>query len=260
MLEHLFPLQVPPTCRECGLPCTHDIVNDRNLRGHVGRPYWTCVNHEPWKFSCWDDTVGITIGNPKCLCSITSRRTAGKNGDFFSCATGVCGWTQSAASRRVWSSPVTPPATPSRSRVAANRNLAGGHMRMDFVYQTPYGTHELLVEPSRPTAAVAVNANRLGRDDGRDYATNWNILEAKSIRAISTNELPGRDGGQADGYQSSYGMSVQPAALSSPMWAGNANLHGRHVGMGYGYPEHGRRGGCCALLRWLCGCCGVLNL
>lgn len=458
MLEHLFPLQDPPTCRACGLPCTHGKVNDRNPRGNVGRPYWTCTEHEPWKFSCFDDTVGITIGNPQCPCRITSRRTAGRAGDFFSCATGVCGWTQSAASRSVWSSPVTPrrstvaangdgldgddevdhgyqeshsiptpPVTPSRSQVAVNRNLAGGHTRMGFGYQTPrslpgtpeamttsaavanerpasrdirtdhsyqtpystpsppearsrsavatisappvppsrsrvvandnratrdlgmdyssqrpptttvppqaisrstpafatsrnrstrdfgvdrgyqtpqstsvppgtrtapdydnqtpYSTHELPVEPSRPTAAVAVNANRLGRDHGRDYtyqkphsilrppqmssrpaptaATNWDIPEGRSIRAVSINELPGGDSSQADGYQRPYGMYVQPAALSGPTWAVNGNLDDRRVGMGFGYREHGRCGDCCgdccALLRWLCGCCGLLG-
>jgi hypothetical protein len=438
MLEHLFPLQDPPTCRACGLPCTHGEVNDRNLKGNVGRPYWTCTQHESWKFSCFDDTVGITIGNPQCPCRVTSRRTAGRAGDFFSCATGVCGWTQSAASRSVWLSPVTPrrstvaangygldgddevdhgyqeshsiptpPVTPSWSQVAVNRNLAGGHMRMGFGYQTPhslpgtpeamttsaavanerpasrdigidhsyrtpystpsppeawsrshvvandnratrdlgmdyssqrpptttvppqaisrstpafatnrnrstrdfrvdrgyqtpqstsvppgtrtapdydnqtpYSTHELPVEPSRPTAAVAVNANRLGRDDGRDYtyqkphsilrppqmssrpaptaATNWDIPEGRSIRAISINELPGRDSSQAYGYQGSI-VYVQPAALSSPTWAVNGNLDDRRVGMGFGYREHGRCGDCCAPLQWLSGCCGLLG-
>jgi hypothetical protein len=457
MLEHLFPLQVPPTCRACGLPCEHRDVNDENPNGNGGRPYWTCTStrHERWKFSCFDDTEGITIGNPQCLCRITSRRTAGRRGDFFSCATGACGWTQSAASRSVWSSPVTPrrstvapngggfdgdgevdhgyqeshsiltpPVTPGRSQVAVNRNLTGGHVRMGFGYQTPpslpgtpeamttsaalpnerlagrdigrdhgyqnpystpsppearsrsavatisappvspsrsrvvangngatrdlgmdydsqrppattvppqaitrpapavstnrnrstgdFGvdrgyqtpqstyvppgartapdydnqtpdsTHELPVEPSRPTAAVAVNANRLGRDDGRDYAyqtphsmlrppqmssrpaptaaTNWNIPEARSIRAIAINELPGGDGSQAYGSQSSDGMDVQPAAPSSPTWAVNGNQHLNHpFGMGFGYREHGRRGDCRALLRWLCGCCGLLG-
>jgi hypothetical protein len=504
MLEHLFPLQDPPTCLACREPCTRDSVGKWNTKGNVGRPYWTCVRHKPWKFSCFDDTIGITIENPQCPCRITSRRTAGKYGDFFSCARGVCGWTRSAASRGVSSPPQTPkrptvaanrdgldsdevdhgyqdlptpPVTPSRSQVAVNRNLAGGHMKMDSGYQTPcslpvtpevvatsatvankslagrdigvhhgnqtpystpsppearngsavattstppvspspphvvannnratrdlgmdydsqrpptttvpppatsrsalafvtngnrstrdfqvdrgdqtqqstslspqatshpapavtangnlygrddtnygyqtphnmsmspgartaavtatnyptsndaradydnqtpYRVYELSVEPSCPPAAAAVNGNRLGRDGRRDYAhqephniprpiqtasrpaptaaTNRNIPEARRNRVDSPNELPGEDGGQAYGYQISYGMYVQPPVPSRLTWAANGNLDDRRAGMGFGYGEHRRRGGCrgeyCALLQWLCGCCGLLG-
>jgi hypothetical protein len=97
-----FPLDLrnPPTCRECGRPCTRKIVGPQNPIGNPGRPYYACDDDHENLFSTWDDYEGITNGNPPCKCAppFVSRRDRSRKGvDFYSCPNrfnGGCGWTR----------------------------------------------------------------------------------------------------------------------------------------------------------------------
>jgi hypothetical protein len=101
-MEPQFPLdpRSPPTCRECGNPCTRRIVGPRNPIGNPGRPYYACDDGHEKLFSTWDDYEGITNGNPPCKCPrpFTSRRDKSRRGiDFYSCPNrfnGGCGWSR----------------------------------------------------------------------------------------------------------------------------------------------------------------------
>jgi hypothetical protein len=209
-MEHLFPLQNPPTCHICRKPCIRFNVKEGSRTGNARRPYWTCLKHSPSKFSCFDDTEGIYPENPQCLCRITSRRTKGKYGDFFSCAIGGCKWTTSALGPPVSSSypahgtPPVQPYPPSQSTTTASGSFydrdsetSGGH---SVVYSMPTPP----VTPSRPT--VAFNGG-------------------SATRHIRTGS----------GYQAPVSTSVSPRARATSDVATDENSHGSGVGVYFGY-------------------------
>lgn len=88
-----FPLRVLPTCSSCNKTATRKITGETNRNGNAGRPYYFCCSGHKYVFITWDDTLGISPGNPQCWCSYYSRRNTVKGhpaSDWYACCSGEC--------------------------------------------------------------------------------------------------------------------------------------------------------------------------
>lgn len=88
-----------PTCHSCDEVAVRMVTGPLN-KNNAGRPYYICPScPREYRWVCWADTKGVSMGNPMCDCDQPSRLDViGQNKPlkvgrgFWTCVTGRCGF------------------------------------------------------------------------------------------------------------------------------------------------------------------------